>query len=159
LRLSLFLRFDFRKRLNLPSPCVAKGKTVIGFIVQFVTHGVLSLQKKRPQGAFTAYFKNYHLQQGGNQMKKFLFLIFMMTALAVFSAGSLSAEEEGTDKNRFQLFNAEYKSTFVQKSKTTGFDEKKLFKIDTKTGETWMLIDVMVEGRDRKYWKKIEAEK
>jgi hypothetical protein len=33
---------------------------------------------------------------------------------------------------------------------------KKLFKIDTKTGATWMLIDVMLEGRDRKYWKKIK---
>ena len=101
----------------------------------------------------------YHKRQGGNKMKKYLYLILILTGFFIFSIGSLYAEENNTDKNRFQLFNAEYKSTFVQKSKTTGFDEKKLFKIDTKTGETWMLIDVMVEERDRKYWKKIEVEK
>lgn len=91
-------------------------------------------------------------------MKKNIGFVLSIVIFFMLSAGSLFGGEQPDDKNRFQLFNAEYKSTFVQKSKTTGFDEKKLFKIDTKTGETWMLIDVMLEGTDRKYWKKIKKE-
>ena len=77
--------------------------------------------------------------------------------LLVLSAAPLYSAEQPQAKDRFQLFNAEYKSTLIQTSKTTGFNEKKLFKIDTKTGETWMLIDVLKEGKDIKYWKKIKA--
>ena len=89
-------------------------------------------------------------------MQKRLFCLTIFFLL-VLSAGPLYSAEQPEAKNRFQLFNAEYKSTFIQTSKTTGFNEKKLFKIDTKTGETWMLIDVFKEGRDIKYWKKIKA--
>jgi hypothetical protein len=92
-------------------------------------------------------------------MKKYLVTILAAAVLFLFSVSALYAGDYDGEKNRFQLFNAEYRSTFVQTSKTTGFDEKKLFKIDTKTGETWMLIDVMSEGIDRKYWKKIKEEK
>jgi len=91
-------------------------------------------------------------------MKKYLVTILAAAILFLFSVSALYGGDRDGEKNRFQLFNAEYRSTFVQTSKTTGFDEKKLFKIDTKTGATWMLIDVMLEGKDRKYWKKIKEE-
>ena len=89
-------------------------------------------------------------------MKKTIFY-FTIALLLVLSAAPLYSAEQPEAKDRFQLFNAEYKSTFIQTSKTTVFNEKKLFKIDSKTGETWMLIDVFKEGRDIKYWKKIKA--
>jgi hypothetical protein len=89
-------------------------------------------------------------------MKKTIFCL-TIAFLLVFSAGPLYSAEKQEAKDRFQLFNAEYKSTLIQTSKTTGFNEKKLFKIDTKTGETWMLIDVFKEGQDLIYWKKIKA--
>ncbi len=85
------------------------------------------------------------------------FFCLTIAFLLVFSAGPLYSAEQQEAKDRFQLFNAEYKSTLIQTSKTTVFNEKKLFKIDTKTGETWMLIDVFKEGQDIKYWKKIKA--
>ena len=56
---------------------------------------------------------------------------------------------------RFILFNAEYNSSLKQVSKTTVFLEKRLFKLDTQTGETWVLIDVLQDGRDIRYWQKI----
>jgi hypothetical protein len=56
---------------------------------------------------------------------------------------------------RFALFNAVYNSATIQKSQTTIFLEKRLFKIDRQTGETWMLIDAIREGQDIKYWRKI----
>jgi hypothetical protein len=80
-----------------------------------------------------------------------------MAFLLVLSAAPLYSAEQPEAKDRFQLFNADYNSVLIQTSKTTVFNEKKLFKIDTKTGETWMLIDVFKEGRDIKYWKKIKA--
>lgn len=89
-------------------------------------------------------------------MKKSICYVLVAAVLLVLSAGPLYGEDKTEAENRFQLFNAEYKSTFIQTSKTTGFNEKKLFKIDTKTGETWMLIDVFKEGQDIKYWKKIK---
>jgi len=89
-------------------------------------------------------------------MKKTIFY-FTIALLLILSAAPLYSAEQPEAKDRFQLFNAEYKSTFIQTSKTTVFNEKKLFKIDSKTGETWMLIDVFKEGRDIKYWKKIKA--
>ena len=89
-------------------------------------------------------------------MKKTIFY-FTIALLLILSAAPLYSVEQPEAKDRFQLFNAEYKSTFIQTSKTTVFNEKKLFKIDSKTGETWMLIDVFKEGRDIKYWKKIKA--
>jgi len=89
-------------------------------------------------------------------MKKNLCYVLAATALLVLSAGPLYGAEKTDAKTRFQLFNAEYNSALIQPSKTTVFSEKKLFKIDTQTGETWMLIDVFKEGRDIKYWKKIK---
>ena len=91
-------------------------------------------------------------------MKKYVSVVFGIVFLSTLLIRPAYGGDKENHKGRFRLFNAEYKSTFVQKSKTTGFDEKKLFKIDTQTGETWMLIDVMMEGKDRKYWKKIKAE-
>ena len=88
-------------------------------------------------------------------MQKRFFILTIVFLLVLF-AGPLYSAEQPETKDRFQLFNAEYKSTFIQTSKTTGFNEKKLFKIDTKTGETWLLIDVFKEGQDIKYWKKIK---
>ena len=85
------------------------------------------------------------------------FFCLRVAFLLVLSAAPLYSAEQPQAKDRVQLFNPEYKSTLIQTSKTTGFNEKKLFKIDTKTGETWMLIDVLKEGKDIKYWKKIKA--
>lgn len=85
------------------------------------------------------------------------FFCLTMAFLLVLSAAPLYSAEQPEAKDRFQLFNAEYNSVLIQTSKTTVFNEKKLFKIDTKTGETWMLIDVFKEGRDITYWKKIKA--
>ena len=85
------------------------------------------------------------------------FFILTIVFLLVLSAGPLYSAEQQETKDRFQLFNAEYNSALIQTSKTTVFAEKKLFKIDTKTGETWMLIDVFKEGQDIKYWEKIKA--
>ncbi len=89
-------------------------------------------------------------------MQKRLFCL-TMAFLLVLSAAPLYSAEQPEAKDRFQLFNADYNSALIQTSKTTVFNEKKLFKIDTKTGETWMLIDVLKEGKDIKYWKKIKA--
>jgi hypothetical protein len=88
------------------------------------------------------------------QKKFFCLTIFF---LLVLSAGPLYSAEQPEAKDRFRLFNAEYNSALIQTSKTTVFNEKKLFKIDTKTGETWMLIDVFKEGQAIKYWEKIKA--
>ncbi len=84
------------------------------------------------------------------------FFCLTIVFLLVLSAGPLYSAEQPETKDRFQLFNAEYNSALIQTSKTTVFAEKKLFKIDTKTGETWMLIDVFKEGQDIKYWKNIK---
>lgn len=89
-------------------------------------------------------------------MKKYIYSIFAVVILLILStASSLFGEEKNNDNARFQLFNAEYNSVLIQTAKTTVFNEKKLFKIDSKTGKTWMLIDVFKEGKDRKYWKEI----
>ena len=92
-------------------------------------------------------------------MKKNLCYVLAATVLLVLSAGPLYGAEKTDGNTRFQLFNAEYNSALIQTSKTTVFNEKKLFKIDTQTGETWMLIDVFKEGQDIKYWKKIKEGK
>ena len=88
-------------------------------------------------------------------MKKNLIYLTLIVFL-VLSAQPLYGAEESQAKKRFQLFNAEYNSALIQTSKTTVFAEKKLFKIDARTGETWMLIDVFKECQDIKYWKKIK---
>lgn len=100
-------------------------------------------------------------------MKKWIFFAMAIAVGSVLCANPLYSAEQTVEqaksqsfnayeKVRFQLFNAEYNSALIQTAKTTSFDEKKLFKIDTKTGETWMLIDVFKDGRDIKYWKKIK---
>jgi hypothetical protein len=90
-------------------------------------------------------------------MKKefILFCTVMIFLCMPFSnaVGETTQEQE----ERFKLFNAEYNSATIQQSKTTVFLEKRLFKIDSRTGETWMLIDVFKEGKDVKYWKPIKA--
>ena len=77
----------------------------------------------------------------------------------VLLAGAAGAEAQAPSKrtDRFILFNAEYNSATIQKSQTTIFLEKRLFKIDRQTGDTWMLIDAIRNGKDIKYWKKIDA--
>ena len=89
-------------------------------------------------------------------MKKYIYSIFAVVILLILSAASSYGEEKNDDNARFQLFNAEYNSVLIQTAKTTVFNEKKLFKIDSMTGKTWMLIDVFKEGKDRKYWKEIK---
>ena len=89
-------------------------------------------------------------------MKKYIYSIFAVVILLALSAGPLYSEEKDNNNARFKLFNAEYNSALIQTSKTTVFAEKKLFKIDTMTGKTWMLIDVFKEGKDIKYWKEIK---
>ncbi len=77
-------------------------------------------------------------------------LLLVLTPLPVQAQKTAEA-----GSGRFFLFNAEYNSATIQTSKTTIFLEKRLFKIDRKTGDTWMLIDQIRNGRDIKYWKKI----
>lgn len=89
-------------------------------------------------------------------MKKNICYVLVVAVLLFVCAGPLYSAEQAPGEARFQLFNAEYNSALIQTSKTTVFAEKKLFKIDTQTGETWMLIDFFKEGRDIKYWKKIK---
>ncbi|GEM_PF-1574744 len=78
-------------------------------------------------------------------------LILAVVLLMAAPLGAAAAEPE----QRFILFNAEYNSSLKQLSKTTVFMEKRLFKLDTRTGETWVLIDVLQDGEDIRYWKKI----
>ncbi len=78
-----------------------------------------------------------------------------LAATALLMAAPLSAAAAADSPQRFVLFNAEYNSSLKQISKTTVFLEKRLFKLDTRTGETWVLIDVMQDGRDIRYWQKI----
>jgi hypothetical protein len=85
-------------------------------------------------------------------MKSLAITIVALAATAVVSTEAAAADAT----NRFKLFNAEYNSTLKQASKTTVFTEKRLYKLDTRTGETWILIDVMQDGKDIRYWKKIE---
>ena len=89
-------------------------------------------------------------------MKKCICFIIIMAAFTVLSDSPLHSAEKEINGERFQLFNAEYNSATIQVSKTTVFLEKRLFKIDNSTGETWMLIDVVKEGKDIKYWQKIK---
>ncbi|MEA3415501.1 MAG: hypothetical protein U9R02_04980 [Thermodesulfobacteriota bacterium] len=89
-------------------------------------------------------------------MKKYIYSIFAVVILLALSAGPLYSEEKDNNNARFKLFNAEYNSALIQTSKTTVFAEKKLLKIDTMTGKTWMLIDVFKEGKDIMYWKEIK---
>ncbi len=85
--------------------------------------------------------------------KKALFIIIGLMLIAVVPLhGALEATKEG----QFILFNAIYNTATIQKSKTTIFLEKRLFKIDEKTGDTWMLIDNIRDGKDVKYWKRID---
>lgn len=89
-------------------------------------------------------------------MKKYIHSIFAVTILLVLSAAPLYGEVKKDDSARFKLFNAEYNSVLIQTTKTTVFSEKKLFKIDTVTGKSWILIDVFKEGKDIKYWEEIK---
>lgn len=89
-------------------------------------------------------------------MKKTVFLSTVLLWLGVLATGTALGGDNRPDRERFQLFNAEYNSATIQRSQTTVFMEKRLFKIDTQTGETWMLIDMMRDGRDLKYWKKVK---
>ena len=91
-------------------------------------------------------------------MNKTMCYVLAAAVLLLVTAGPLYSAEQAHGKTRFRLFNAEYNSALIQTSKTTVFTEKKLFKIDTQTGETWLLIDVFKDGQDIKYWKKIKEE-
>jgi hypothetical protein len=82
-------------------------------------------------------------------------LFIGVLAAAILLAASSAPAAAADASQRFILFNAEYNSTLKQLSKTTVFVEKRLWKIDTRTGETWMLIDVLQDGKDIRYWKKI----
>jgi len=82
-----------------------------------------------------------------------LIVVIVLLALAVTP---LQGAIEALDEGEFTLYNAVYNTATIQKSQTTVFLEKRLFKINTKTGDTWMLIDNIRDGRDVKYWKKIE---
>ena len=91
------------------------------------------------------------------QISRYLIFISMIALLLSPNPGWCA--DKAPANERFKLFNAEYNSATIQKSQTTIFLEKRLFKIDTLTGETWMLIDVIKEGQDIKYWKKITEKK
>jgi len=82
-----------------------------------------------------------------------LIAVLFFLVLTVLSVQAQKTKASGGE--RFYLFNAEYNSATIQTSKTTIFLEKRLFKIDRMTGDTWMLIDQIRNGRDIKYWRKI----
>lgn len=90
-----------------------------------------------------------------SQLKKSIYFIFFLFMAVLLPANQILGAEKAKQHERFMLFNAEYNSAAIQQSKTTIFLEKRLFKIDTQTGQTWMLIDVIKEQQDLKYWKKI----
>ncbi len=92
-------------------------------------------------------------------MKKGIYFILLLCVAALLPANQILGAEQAKSHERFRLFNAEYNSATIQQSKTTIFLEKRLFKIDTQTGETWMLIDAIKEQQDIKYWKKITEKK
>lgn len=82
-----------------------------------------------------------------------LVIAIILLALAV---GPLYGSVKKLEDGEFALFNATYNSATIQRSQTTVFLEKRLFKINKRTGETWMLIDNIRDGRDVKYWKNIK---
>jgi len=91
------------------------------------------------------------------QIKKILILTAPLFLLAL-TALPVYAQKSGNSGNeQFFLFNAVYNSATIQTSKTTIFLEKRLFKIDRKSGDTWMLIDQIRDGQDIKYWQKINS--
>ena len=92
-------------------------------------------------------------------MKKANCLILFFVAALLLPVNQAWCADKARPNERFKLFNAEYNSATIQKSKTTIFLEKRLFKIDTQTGDTWMLIDVIKEQEDIKYWKKINEKR
>ena len=92
-------------------------------------------------------------------MKKAIHIVFFLPLMLSLLVKPVWCAEKTQPNERFKLFNAEYNSATIQKSKTTIFLEKRLFKIDTLTGQTWMLIDVIKEEEDIKYWKKITEQK
>jgi len=92
-------------------------------------------------------------------MKKSIYFILLLFMAVLLPADQMLGAEKAKQPERFKLFNAEYNSATIQQSQTTIFLEKRLFKIDTQTGETWMLIDVIKEQQDIKYWKKITEKK
>jgi hypothetical protein len=88
-------------------------------------------------------------------MKKNVLLIII--GLVLLAVGPLYGDNKAAEEGKFGLFNAIYNTATIQKTKTTIFLEKRLFKIDEKTGDTWMLIDNIRDGKDVKYWKKIDG--
>ena len=88
------------------------------------------------------------------QYLKYVRFIGILAAMVLLAASSAPAAAPDASQ-RYILFNAEYNSTLKQVSKTTVFVEKRLWKLDTRTGETWILIDVLQDGKDIRYWKKI----
>ena len=84
--------------------------------------------------------------------------VFVAAACPLCAAESTAVSNENGEQGRFQLYNAVYNSAIIQRSQTTTFIEKRLFKINKETGETWMLIDAIIDEKDIKYWKKIENE-
>jgi len=86
-------------------------------------------------------------------------ILFAAIVLALLVAVPLQGSGDApAESSEFMLFNAEYNTATIRKSQTTIHVEKRLFKIDKTTGDTWILIDNLVEGRDVKYWKKIQDE-
>jgi hypothetical protein len=89
-------------------------------------------------------------------MKKTVSLIFLFLFISASLALSADLNSKKSGKTGdYELYNAVYHSALIQKNQSTKFLEQKLFRLNTKTGETWMLIDVMKGGADIKYWKKI----
>ena len=86
-------------------------------------------------------------------MKKIRYLIFVPFLWTL--AMAVPAWGENAPEGDYILFNGLYNSAVIQKSSTTVFLEKRLFRIDKKSGDTWMLIDQMRNGEEIKYWKKI----
>lgn len=83
-------------------------------------------------------------------------VLFIIIGLMLIAVGPLYGDNKAAEDGQFILFNAVYNTATIQRSKTTIFLEKRLFKIDKKTGVTWMLIDNIRDGKDVKYWIRID---
>jgi len=86
-------------------------------------------------------------------MKKTCYLVFVAFLWTLIM--TVPAWCDDAPEGDYILFNGIYNSAVIQKSNTSVFLEKRLLKLDKKSGDTWMLIDQMRNGEEIKYWKKI----
>jgi|GEM_PF-2942485 len=103
------------------------------------------------------------MKASASYVKLFLLAVFALSCLLGTTVSADENAQKSTEKKTsskkgdFELYNAIYHSALIQQNQSSKFLEKKLFLLNTRTGETWMLIDVMKGDQDVQYWKKITA--